>query len=71
MITFLLVVVALGLVITTFAAGVFLGFILKVPSRMERLRKMRDEMMREIDETVDYYVNLQQRLAENLNDPQD
>lgn len=70
MVTFLLVIVALGFILTTFAAGVFLGFILKVPSRIERLRKLRDEMLREIDETVDYYVDLQQHLAEKLNEPQ-
>ena len=63
MANFLLVVIALGLVLTTFAGGVFLGFILKVPSRVERIRKMRDEMIREIDETVEYYVGLQERLT--------
>ncbi len=66
MVKFLLVVIALGFILATFAAGVFVGFILKVPSRIERIRRLRDEMMREIDETVDYYVNLQQRLAEKV-----
>ena len=61
---FLIVVLALGFVATTFAGGVVVGFLLKVPSRIERIRKIRDEMAREIDETIDYYVNLQQRLAE-------
>ena len=64
MVTFLLVVVALGFVLTTFAAGVFVGFILKVPSRIERIRRIRDEMMQEIDDKVNYYVGLQQCLAE-------
>jgi MFS superfamily sulfate permease-like transporter len=64
MVTFLLVLIALGLVLTTFAGGVLVGFLLKVPSRIERLRKMRDEMMQEIDDTVDYYVGLQERLSE-------
>ena len=60
---FLLVAAALGFMFMAFASGVLVGFVLKIPSRIERIRRMRDEMMKEIDETVDYYVDLHERLA--------
>lgn len=66
MMDFFLVVLALGFVITVFSSGIVVGLVVKIPSRIERIRRIRDEAMAEIDETVDYYLGLQKRAEERL-----
>jgi len=62
MMDFLIVTLALGFVITTFASGIVVGLVIKIPSRIERIRQIRDEALREMDETVDYYLGLHDRM---------
>jgi MFS superfamily sulfate permease-like transporter len=66
MMNFLIVVLALGFVITTFASGIVVGLVIKIPSRIERIRQIRDGALREIDETVDYYLGLQKKASERV-----
>jgi len=63
MMNFLVVVIALGFIITTFVSGMVIGFVLRMPTRIERIRKIRDEMMQEVDDAVDYYLGMHDRIG--------
>jgi hypothetical protein len=66
MVTFLLMVIAVGCVTTVFGAGILIGLQVRKDDKAERIRQTFNQAVDQISGTVDYYTELQKYIWERV-----